>query len=142
MIDITERKQVETQIRYMGTHDAMTGLFNRAHFDSEMSRLEKDGVCPISIIVVDLDYLKRTNDSIGHAGGDDLLRQAANILKSSFRDEDLVARIGGDEFGVLLPNTDVVTADIAVNRIRENLKKQVPLENGSNCKVVNWSQHD
>ena len=99
--DITERKEIEVKLRYQSAHDVLTRLFNRFYFEEEMNRLENSRISPISIIVIDVDDLKSINDSQGHLTGDELLRSVARILKQSFRAEDMVARIGGDEFAVL-----------------------------------------
>ena len=119
--DITEHKQLEAQLRYQGSHDAMTGIYNRSYFEEELARFERSREYPISIVIADLDGLKITNDSLGHAVGDELIRSAANILGSVFRAGDVLARIGGDEFGALLPSTDSETAGQIVGRIRERL---------------------
>lgn len=117
--DITARKGVEVQLRHVSTHDMLTGLYNRAFFEEEMKRLARGRQFPVSIISADLDGLKGINDSQGHEAGDRLLRMAARILLSAFRAEDMVARIGGDEFAVLLPGADANTAEEAVRRIRK-----------------------
>jgi diguanylate cyclase (GGDEF)-like protein len=124
MLDITERQKAEKELKHMSTHDALTGLYNRAFFDEEMARLEKDRQTPVSIIMADMDDLKATNDRFGHAAGDKLLRRAAKLLKESFRTEDVVARIGGDEFAVLLPNSSMEAAKMTIERIQSNLKMQ------------------
>ncbi len=105
LTDITERKQMEEHLREASFHDALTGLYNRAFFEEEVQRLERDQRQAVSVIIADVDGLKLVNDQRGHRAGDDLLRQAATVLRRPLRAGDVVARIGGDEFGVLLPNT-------------------------------------
>jgi diguanylate cyclase (GGDEF)-like protein/PAS domain S-box-containing protein len=119
MIDITERRKSESKLTYLSTHDALTGLYNRSFFNEEMARLENEELFPISIIIADVDDLKKTNDYFGHAVGDILLSRTAQALMSSFRVEDVVARIGGDEFAVLLPRTNEITAQNAICRFKE-----------------------
>ena len=124
MIDITKRKQTELKLRYISSHDALTGLYNRAYFDEEMARLDNSRQHPISVIMVDVDNLKTVNDNDGHLAGDIMLQRAASVLNKVFRSEDVVARIGGDEFAVLLPNIDKEGAIRTIERIRENIKIQ------------------
>ncbi len=119
--DITERKKLEEQLRYQSSRDAMTGLYNRNFFEVELARFEQGRDYPISIIMADIDGLKYTNDTKGHAAGDELLRQGARILSTAMRTGDIVARIGGDEFAVLLPKTDSDMVKTIINRIRDTI---------------------
>jgi len=120
--DITERKRIENESHFLGIHDALTKLYNRTFFEEELSRLEKSRNFPVSIFMFDVDKLKITNDTQGHPAGDELLRRTAKVLLESFRSEDMVARIGGDEFVAILPRTDVEAAHLALKRINHFLK--------------------
>ena len=120
--DMTERKKVEDELRYLSTHDSLTGIYNRAYFEEEIYRFQHGRIMPVSVVMADVDGLKEINDQFGHPTGDELLRHAANVLKNAFRQEDVVARIGGDEFGVLIPAADLDTAQKSVDRIRKSLE--------------------
>jgi|GEM_PF-1003516 len=122
-LDITEKKEIEEQLRDMSHRDGMTQLFNRAFFEEEMARIEKSRHYPVTILMVDVDELKKTNDTYGHAEGDKLLLRTAEVLRITFRPEDIVARIGGDEFAVILPGVDSGVAQNIVNRLKSRLEE-------------------
>ncbi|MCD6576620.1 MAG: diguanylate cyclase [Anaerolineaceae bacterium] len=121
--DITERRQAEIKFKHLSTHDSITGLYNRAFFDAEMKRLERGRQFPISIVRVDVENLKNVNDGKGHQDGDKLLKRVAQVLFKSFRGDDIVARIGKDEFAILLQDVDENTADKTIKRIQESLQE-------------------
>ncbi len=105
MVDVTDMKKQEEQLTFLSFHDQLTGLYNRRFFEEEMNRLDSDRQFPISIVLADVNGLKMVNDAYGHPAGDELLKRTAEVLRKSFRKEDIIARWGGDEFVVLLPNT-------------------------------------
>jgi diguanylate cyclase (GGDEF)-like protein len=120
--DVTERKRAEKRLEYVSSHDALSGLYNRAHFESVFARMERDrSFFPVSVVIADVDGMKAVNDTQGHEAGDALLRRSATVLVTAFRNEDVVSRIGGDEFAVLLPGTDSAAAEKALARVREIL---------------------
>ena len=121
--DVSKKIAEEERLRYLSTHDGLTELYNRSFFEAEKARLEQGRVAPISVLVVDLDDLKKTNDRFGHAEGDRVLQRMAAVLRNAFRKEDVVARLGGDEFVVLLPGLDVKERNEAVERFREDLER-------------------
>lgn len=128
--DITDRKEIEKRLQYLSSHDSLTGLFNRSHFETEFERVSKGRSYPISVIVADLDGLKAVNDSHGHAAGDQLIKTAAGLLRDTFRPDDLVARVGGDEFAVFLLHADEETTSSALERIR-HAETRLREENGN-----------
>jgi diguanylate cyclase (GGDEF)-like protein/PAS domain S-box-containing protein len=119
--DITDLKLGEEKLRYLSLHDPLTGLYNRIYFEEEMSRIEKARYETVGILVCDVDGLKLVNDTLGHDQGDRLLIAAARVIRESFREGDLVARIGGDEFAIVLPNTTEPAVENACQRIQETV---------------------
>jgi diguanylate cyclase (GGDEF)-like protein/PAS domain S-box-containing protein len=121
--DISKEKETEKKLKFLSFKDELTELYNRRYFENEMDRLNQSRNLPISIIIGDLDNLKYVNDNYGHKAGDEYIRKAVKILNDNFRDEDIISRIGGDEFGIILPNTDNKTALNIIKRIKESFKK-------------------
>jgi len=116
-----QRVAEEEKLRYLSAHDALTGLYNRTYFEEEFTRLERGRESTVSTLIADVDGLKAVNDTQGHDAGDVLLQRAAAVLTAAFRSEDVVARIGGDEFAVLLPGADRPAVKKAQERLRNIL---------------------
>lgn len=117
--DITERVKNEEQLKYLSFHDSLTGLYNRAYFEEEMQRLSKARLDTVGLLICDVDGLKLVNDTMGHKTGDGLLVVIAGIITDACRQGDVVARIGGDEFGAILPNSNAETVGQVCSRIRQ-----------------------
>jgi diguanylate cyclase (GGDEF)-like protein len=123
LTDITARKKAEAGLAYLGRHDVLTKVYNRSFYAEEIERLETGGPFPVSIIVTDLNGLKPVNDELGHAAGDDLLRRAGEVLLQAVANRGSVARIGGDEFVVLLPATREVEAEQIIADIKQTTER-------------------
>ena len=122
LADITARKKAEAYLEYLGKHDVLTKLHNRAFYMDEMNRLERKSLRPISAIVIDLNGLKEANDHLGHDAGDGLLRRFGEVLNGVVSSPNHAARIGGDEFAVLMPGADKHAAQTMLETIKELLK--------------------
>ncbi len=121
--DVTIRRAMEDRLRYLGTHDELTKLNNRTYFEAEVNRLKRGRSSPVSVVIADLDGLKYVNDNYGHDHGDALIRAAADMLREVFRQEDTIARIGGDEFAVLLQGVGEDQLNAIMQRARRMLKE-------------------
>ncbi len=117
--DITERKKAEEKLTFLSLHDPLTGLYNKNYFEQEINRLQEGRHSSVGIIVCDIDGLKLVNDSFGHDQGDEHIKLAANLIKGSFREGDVISRTGGNEFAVFLPDSANTDVEQAVTRIRK-----------------------
>ena len=116
--NITVLKKAEEYLRYLGTHDVMTELYNRAFLEETLLNLEINRLDPIAVIVMDLNNLKPTNDRFGHHAGDKLIRRTAEVLKAGTAKGNIIARMGGDEFIVLMPDACLGEAREQIERIQ------------------------
>ena len=115
--DISEKKDTEENLQYLSNHDFLTGLYNRRFYEAELQRLDIPSQLPLTIMMGDINGVKLVNDAFGHTEGDRLIVDSAKILSSCCRKGDILARIGGDEFGILMPKTDNAAAMDILSKI-------------------------
>jgi diguanylate cyclase (GGDEF)-like protein len=125
LTDITARKKAESYLEYLGKHDILTRLKNRSFYVDELNRLQRKGPFPVTAIMIDLNDLKTVNDQLGHAAGDALLRRAGEALAKAVDKPFHAARIGGDEFAVLMPGADEPDG----KTLMEGIRTQIDLNN-------------
>lgn len=123
ILDVTEQREKEEAIVYLNYHDTMTGIYNRRYFDEAKLNLDKKEFFPLSVVIADVNGLKLINDGLGHEEGDKLLIGVSRILESVCREGDVLARTGGDEFYILLPNTSENEVADLVHRIEDTFEK-------------------
>ena len=119
--DITERKKREEEIEYLSCYDSLTKLNNRSCFENNKIKIDKPENYPLSVIFADLNGLKMTNDIFGHNVGDELIKKSAEVLKKACRKEDIISRVGGDEFIILLPKTEKDIAEQLTRLIKAEM---------------------
>jgi len=128
-----ELRKQKQQLEWLSGRDPLTGLPNRRLFFEKASAylsLAKRNHSPLSILYIDLDFFKVINDTMGHDVGDEVLLRVAERFHQTLRESDVVARIGGDEFIFVLPETDFEAAKIVKKRIEFNLREVMKLKNG------------
>lgn len=117
---IKKHMKQNKKIKYLSLHDELTGLYNRRHFENIIKKFEGMEVLrPLSIIIGDINDFKKVNDSLGHVKGDEYIKKSAKLFQTVLRKGDIIARIGGDEFAVVLLNTDYSECQKVVEKIRE-----------------------
>lgn len=118
--DITSRKEHLDRIEHISYHDHLTKIYNRRFLEEEFVRLDVKRNYPLAVIMADVNGLKLANDSFGHAEGDNILKNAACLITEVCREDDIIARVGGDEFMILLPGTDTEDVEKIVARLRKS----------------------
>ncbi|MBL8673152.1 MAG: diguanylate cyclase [Alphaproteobacteria bacterium] len=132
--DVTEQKILEEELRRLATSDPLTGAANRRHYlqraQAEWDRFRRYNR-PLSLMMIDIDYFKKINDGYGHPVGDQALKRLVETAGQSLRNNDLLGRFGGEEFAILLPETDIEPAAALAERLRHRLSRiEVPTERG------------
>lgn len=129
--DITEMHLMIERLRFLGSRDYLTGLYNRTYFEEQMLSYEKNCIKTVGIVICDVDGLKFINDTLGHKAGDQILQKTAEIISKCFREEDIKARIGGDEYAVLVHSVE----EQYLVDCSEKMEAEVALFNRENDKL-------
>jgi len=122
--DFTERKEKQARIEYLSYHDQLTGIYNRRYWEEMVDKLDQGEYYPYALVLIDVNGLKMINDAFGHIIGDKVLQRVAEILSIVCRKDDTVSRIGGDEFVMMLPNSDQAEAEKVLPKLLQAFEKQ------------------
>jgi diguanylate cyclase (GGDEF)-like protein/PAS domain S-box-containing protein len=133
--NITEKVQIEEKLTLLSMKDSLTGIYNRTFFEQACQNFDSENYNPLGMILCDIDGLKLINDTLGHDAGDALLTAATWAIQQSFRDNDVIARIGGDEFAILLPKTPLPLVEKSVKRIENFIQKYNESEAGAHLSM-------
>ncbi len=117
--DISDRKKRENYLTYVSTHDDLTDLYNRSYFESILEKMNVEANMPLGLVMMDVNGLKLINDAFGNSTGDALLRNTAMLIRGASRPEDVVARVGGDEFAIIMPKTSMETIENRAQHFKE-----------------------
>jgi len=134
LLDLSERKRMEQELSHRATHDPLTGLPNRALIDTTLRDVIQRSRCdqsPMTLLIADLDHFKEVNDTIGHQAGDAVLQVVAQRWRAVLRHDDVLGRLAGDEFAVVLPNADAPTAAVIAERLVRALDRPLSLDGHS-----------
>ena len=134
--DVTERKRIHDELEDRANTDSLTGLYNRRCFVEKLKyEIHRSKRCnyPVSLLMMDLDHFKSVNDNYGHDTGDRVLRHFSDICLKTLRENDVLGRLGGEEFAAILPNTDLAKAVKAADKLRKRVEAS-PLSNG--CRMI------
>ncbi|ORM57355.1 hypothetical protein HA45_23735 [Pantoea rodasii] len=149
--DVSESRKMMKRLTYSASHDMLTRLPNRHSFEQQLKRMVNDAAANNTqhvLVFIDLDKFKAVNDSAGHAAGDALLRELADLMQRHLRSSDVLARLGGDEFGVLLPNSEVDQMRDVVQRIVTSVNEYTfvwhdhPYHVGASAGITQIDQHN
>ncbi len=127
------------KIKQESTHDHLTGLFNKGYFKDALNQhisLAKRHNTDLSVVFLDIDDFKEINDTFGHNSGDIVLKEAAGTMSKELRASDIIARFGGDEFVILMPNTDKINALLITERISEIIKEKIIKTENKKCRIT------
>ena len=145
-MDITRNKEMQREIEYLSYHDQLTGMYNRRYYEETLNRLEKEGSLPLSVVMLDVNGLKLANDVYGHQTGDQLLRRMAQVLADVCDQREICARIGGDEFVILLPEQDAAAAKVLEEKLLKAMaaddESPIPLLAAVGCATKTHDRQD
>lgn len=135
--EVTEQKRKESHLEHLSTTDALTGAGNRRALDEKLDALfsERRKQAEFCLLVIDIDNFKPINDKFGHPAGDRYLIELVKTLKSLLRENDFIARTGGEEFCIILPNTDIDSASISAERLRKAIEQLEVTESVENYQI-------